>query len=195
MDMLFGGLAPWFVFPALIGTGYLLIQMLLGQIGGDFDMDVDVELDTDLEIGGESESAHEVTLISIQSVSAFLLGYGWMGFAAFRFLELGFFGAVVIGIGSGFGVAYLMVRLLRALMKIQSDANVSLSSAVGKVGSVYARVPERGSGRGEVVLVINGSEHRFRAVQDGDEGIERHSSVRVVRANRDDNTIVVEHAG
>ncbi len=195
MDMLFGGLAPWFVFPAMIGTGYLLIQMLLGQIGGDFDMDVDVEMDTDLEIGGESESAHEVTLISIQSVSAFLLGYGWMGFAAFRFLEFGFFGAVVIGIGSGFGVAYLMVRLLRALMKIQSDANVSLSSAVGKVGSVYTRVPGRGSGRGEVVLVINGSEHRFRAVQDGDEGIERHSSVRVVRANRDDNTIVVEHAG
>jgi membrane protein implicated in regulation of membrane protease activity len=189
MDMLFGGLAPWFVFPALIGTGYLLIQMLLGQIGGEMDIDVD------REVGGDSESGHEVTLISIQSMSAFLMGYGWMGFSALRFLEMGFFVSAVIGVASGIGVAYLMVRLLRMLMRIQSDANVSIDSAVGLTGSVYARVPERGAGRGEVVLVIHGSEHRFRAVQEGDEGIERHSSVRVVRANREDNTIVVEHAG
>lgn len=195
MDMLFGGLAPWFVFPALIGTGYLLIQMLLGQIGGDLDMDIDVEVGSDGGIGGESESGHEVTLISIQSVSAFLLGYGWMGFAAFRFLDVGFMGSVAIGLLSGVGVAYLMVRLLRALLRIQSDANVSIASAVGMTGSVYSRIPVKGAGRGEVLLVINGGQHRFGAVQDGDEEIVRHTSVRVVRANREDNTIVVEHAG
>jgi len=189
METLFGGHASWFVFPALVGTGYLLLQMVLGQFGGDGGLDLDMDVDVDVD-----SNTGEVAVISLQTVSAFLLGFGWMGFAAYRFLEIGFTGSAVIGLASGFGVAWLMVTLLKMLMRIQTDANVSITQAVGLTGSVYARVPPKGEGRGEVVLVIGSGEHRFRAIQERTEPIDRHARVRVVRANVEDNTVVVEQA-
>ena len=45
MNTLFGDLAPWFSAPALLGTGFLLIQLVLGELGGDGALDVDLDVD------------------------------------------------------------------------------------------------------------------------------------------------------
>lgn len=189
MDTLFGGLMPWFTAPALLGTGFLLIQLLLGELGGDGALDIDLDLDIDMD--GDHPGA-EFGLLSAQSISAFFMGYGWIGMAAFQFLGISFTGAALIAVLAGVGVAWLMVWLLRSFMKLQNDTNVQITQAVGLVGDVYASIPAAGGGRGEIILVINQSQHNYFAIQEGDEVISSHSRVRVLRADTTSNLLVVE---
>jgi len=194
MNSLFGDLAPWFTAPALLGTGFLLIQLVLGEIGGDGALDLD--LDVDIDIDGDHPGA-EFGLLSIQSLSAFFVGYGWIGFAAFRFLDLGFTGAALIGVAAGAGVAWLMIWLLRTMLKLQNNTNVSISQAIGLVGEVYITVPTPGDGRGEVVLVINNSRQSYYAIQQGDENAEpiiTHTRVKVTSVDTAGNQVIVEPA-
>ncbi len=192
MDMLFGAYAPWFTAPALFGTGFLLIQMVLGEIGTDGALDLDIDVDIEADHPGS-----EFGLLSAQSISAFLMGYGWIGFAAYRFLDLGFTGAAVIGVAAGVGVAWMMIWLLRSMLKLQNNTNVRIGMARGMVGEVYVSVPPEGTGRGEVVLVINGSRHSYFAIQDGegsDQAIETHTRVKVRDVDTASNILIVERA-
>ncbi|HCT43999.1 MAG TPA: hypothetical protein DF699_02145 [Phycisphaerales bacterium] len=192
MDSLFGDLAPWFTAPALLGTGFLMIQLVLGEIGGDGALD----LDFDVDIDGDHPGA-EFGWLSLQSISAFFMGYGWIGFAAYRFLDVGFTGAAMIAVLAGVGVAWLMVWLLRSFLKLQNNTNVSIQQARGMVGEVYVTVPPQGTGRGEVVLVINNSRHSYFAVQDGDaadEPIVTHTRVKVRDVDTASNILIVEPA-
>lgn len=192
MDMLFGAYAPWFTAPALLGSGFLIIQMILGELGGDGALDLDLDVDIQSDHPGS-----EFGLLSAQSISAFLMGYGWIGFAAYRFLDVGFTGAAMIGVAAGVGVAWLMVWLLRTMLKLQNNTNVRIGMARGLVGEVYITVPPAGEGRGEVVLVINGSQHSYFAIQDGegaDEAIETHIRVRVRDVDTVSNILIVERA-
>ena len=186
MDLLIGDLAPWFTAPALLGTGFLLIQLIMGEVGGDGALDLDLDVDFEADHPGA-----EFGLLSLQSISAFCLGYGWIGLAAYRFLNLGFTGAAVIAVLAGVGVAWLMVLLLRSFLKLQNNTNVSIEQAVGLTGEVYVTVPPAGAGRGEIILVINESQHNYFAIQEGDEPIATHTRVRVVRADEASNIIVV----
>jgi hypothetical protein len=193
MDFLFADYAPWFTAPALVGSGFLLIQLVLGELGGDGALDVDLDMDLD----HADHPGAEFGWLSIQSVSAFFLGYGWIGFAAYRFLNVGFSGAAVIGVGAGVGVAWLMVWLLRSFLKLQNNTNVSIAQARGMVGEVYVTVPVPGTGRGEVVLVINNSTHTYFAIQEGDEDttpITTHTRVKVRDVDLAGNMLIVEPA-
>jgi len=189
LDMLFGDLATWFTAPALLGSGFLMIQLVLGELGGDGALDID--LDMDMELDADHPGA-EFGLLSAQSISAFFLGYGWIGLAAYRFLNVGFTGAAVIGLLAGVGVAWLMVWLLRSFLKLQNDTNVSIDDAVGLTGEVYVIVPPKGQGRGEIKLVINDAQHNYFAIQEGDSPIPTHTTVRVIRADESSNIIIVE---
>ena len=189
MNILFGDLAPWFTAPALLGTGFLLIQLVLGELGGDGALDMDLDLDVDID---SNHPGAEFGLLSIQSISAFFLGYGWIGLAAYRFLDIGFTGAALIAVAAGVGVAWLMVYLLRSFLKLQNNTNVSINQAVGLVGEVYATVPPSGEGKGEIILVINQSQHNYFAIQESEDPIPTHTRVRVVRADTASNIIVVE---
>ncbi len=192
MNMLFGELAPWFTAPALLGTGFLMIQLVLGEIGGDGALDADLDVD----IEGDHPGA-EFGWLSLQSISAFFMGYGWIGFAAYRFLDVGFTGSAVIAVVAGVGVAWLMVWLLRSFLKLQNNTNVSIQQARGMVGEVYVTVPPEGTGRGEVVLVINNSRHSYFAIQGGEnagEAIVTHTRVRVRDVDTASNILIVEPA-
>lgn len=191
MDILFADHAPWFAAPALFGTGVLLIQLLMGQVGGDGSIDIDFDMDLDIDAHGDHPGA-EFGILSLQSISAFFLGYGWIGLAAYRFLDLGFTGAAFIAVLSGVGVAWFMVYLLKSFLKLQNNTNVSIHQAVGLEGEVYATVPPAGTGRGEIILVINQSQHNYFATQDGDQPIPSRTRISVTKADSASNTIVVE---
>lgn len=181
VDILFGGSAPWFTGPALLGTGFLLIQIVMGEVGGDLDADID-------------DPGSEAKWLSLQSVAAFMVGFGWIGLAALHLFSLEFGAAAVIGAGAGVGVAWMMVRVTAAFMKLQSDANVSLAQTVGLEGAVAVRIPPAGGGSGRITLIINQSQHEFSAVQDTGDPIHTHARVRVVRADDSAGTVTVTPA-
>lgn len=181
MDLLFGGPGPWFTGPALLGTGFLLLQLVMGEIGGDLDADID-------------DPGSDAKWLSLQTISAFFVGFGWMGLAALRLFDLSFGVAALVGAAAGVGVAFMMVKVTGMLLGLQSDANVRLDESIGLEGTVTVMIPPAGGGSGRVTLVIHQAQHELPAVQHGDEPIGSHTAVRVVQADEAAGAVTVERA-
>ncbi len=186
LDMLFEGQALWFSVPALLGTGIfllLVIMMLLGTDGGDgFDADAGSTLD-----GSDSASAFE--LLSIQGVSAFMMGFGWVGIGGLLGADWGAQRSLGVGVLGGVGMVWILGSLLKSVRGLESNGNVSMSDAIGKVGEVYTRVPPRGEGQGQIRIVLSKRQRMYNAVSAGPE-LTTHDRVIVLQVN-DDNSVTV----
>ena len=182
LDWFFSDGAAWFAVPALFGTGLFLLQLFLGELGGDLDVDAD------------TSGAGDFRALSIQTIAAFCLGSGWMGLAAFRVLDLGLVASVVVAVISGVGVAWLMAWLTRQMFKLQRSGNISIAQAAGLTGEVAVTVPPANEGRGAVSVIINGNRREYDAIQAGDVAIPPRTSVKIVSADTQQNTLSVERA-
>jgi membrane protein implicated in regulation of membrane protease activity len=191
IDTLFTGYAAWFGVPAVIGTIFFLIRMGLMLAGGAADADVDIDVDTG-DLGDHIDPGDAAKSLSIQSVAAFIAGFGWGGLAAFRGFNLEVTYSLLVGVATGAAMVWLLGLLLKALHDLQSSGNIDKEGTVGTEGSVYVRVPARGDGRGQVRVVVNGRQRIYNAVTEGQE-LTRNTRVRVARVN-DDNTLTVTPA-
>lgn len=198
-DQLFQGDALWFSVPALLGTVVFVLRLGLMMLGGDHgdgghggDFGHGDTGDFSLEghdlDGHDSDSAFAI--LSVQTVSVFMMGFGWTGLGCL----LGAGWPMSAGIGLGFLVGVLMIwiltRTLGAVRTLESSGNVQIRSALGLEGDVYARVPAAGEGRGQVRLIIDQRQRMFNAISRAGE-VTSQTRVRVVSVN-DDNTLTVE---
>lgn len=205
MELLFGDNMGWFSTPAILGSLFFLFRLALMLIGGDLS---DADAHGDVHVGGghgdasggdagdgidhgdHPDSSEAFKLLSIQSIAAFMMGFGWGGFAAFRSnSDWGLGVALVAGLVCGGAMVWLLGVLLKGVYDLQSSGNISISSTIGHQGSVYVTVPAAGKGRGRVRLVIDDRQRIYSAVTDGEE-LARNTEVRVVRVN-EDNTLTV----
>lgn len=215
MDFLLGGGAAWFTVPAFMGTLFLVLQMVLGQLGGHDGSSADgggFEVDHGGDLGGHDGDfdhadhsgehaghdadapGHEFRMLSLQSIAAFAMGGGWVGLAAYQALHWSFGASVLAALGAGVGIAWMMVTLLRQFLKLQSSGNIAIGDAIGEHGTVYVQIPPAGTGSGRVVVSLQGRKREFNAVQGGTEFIASHTSVRVVDVDRSANALRVEPA-
>ncbi|KAA0215335.1 MAG: hypothetical protein DYG94_04395 [Leptolyngbya sp. PLA3] len=189
MEGLFGGMAPWFTAPALLGTGYLLLQLALGHLGGDIDADLDVGSGHGMDNPGA-----EARWLSLETVSAFFVGFGWIGLAAHRALDMTFLSSSLAGLAAGLGVAWMVISLTRQVMKLQSSGNLDLNATVGREAPVYIAIPPADAGTGRITLVVNNTQHEVSARQSGHEAIATNTLVRIIEVDAATGTVVVERA-
>lgn len=187
LKTLFEGEALWFSIPALLGTGIFLIRILMMLIGGDAGDGGDADVG-DMELDGQ-DSADAFEILSIQGISAFLMGFGWVGIGSY--LGAGWSPAIAIGLGSvgGFAMVWILGNTLGAVRGLESSGNISIDEAIGKVGEVYARVPAKGQGKGQVRLVLSNRQRIYNAVSEGDE-FKTNTQVQVIQVN-DDHSLTV----
>lgn len=127
-----------------------VIQMLLTLIGlGAESVDLDLEFD-----GADAEHSSGIGLFSSQTISAFLLGFGWVGAitrSSGAALTLSILAALLVGIG----LMFVMFFLLRALMGLQSKGNLDYKSAIGQEAAVYVTLPGGNQdGGGQIQVTI-----------------------------------------
>lgn len=189
METFLGGIAAWFTVPAVFGTLYFVIQLVFQGIGADTDLDADFDPDIPHDTPG-----HELKVLSLQTLSAFFMGGGWMGLAAYRLLDLSPLVSSLIAVGAGLGVGWLLVTLLRIMLGLQNSGNIELAETVGLSGEVYVSVPEVGKGSGRIKLIIREHQREYNAVQEGQVAIPTGTRIRVARANEGSNTLTVERA-
>ena len=207
LDALFGQFAGWFSAPALIGTAFFLLRLLVpgggdhdagGDAGGDVGGDAGGAMDAhaaDVHAGagdGHHDAPSGFRMLSVQAICAFLMGFGWTGFAAYRGTGFGPGFSALIGLGGGVAMMMLLGFLLRSALRLESSGNVSIHSAMGRDGEVYVTVPAAGAGRGQVRVVIGDRQRIFNAVSSAGE-IRPPTRVKVVRVN-DDRSLTVAPA-
>jgi hypothetical protein len=143
------GLELAFVICAAIGGVLFLSRFVMQLFGLHHDVSLDIhsgDLDlTNSDVGFKA--------LSFQSITAFLLMFGLVGFALQRsehagaMLSLG--GATAAGLLAGWVIALLF----RGMSRLQSSANYDPRQAIGQRGSVYLTIPAGGTGK--VTVTIN----------------------------------------
>ncbi len=168
---------------AVVGTLFFGLRLLFALFGFDADADGSADLD-----GAASDASF--SLFSLLSILAFVMGAGWMGLAAR--LEWGLGRPAGFFLAMGFGTVMMLTAsgLMFLLRRMTEDGQYELSSAVGKTGRAYLRIPEKGKGAGQVEVAVSGRRKVLSAVSRSG-AIESFAAVRVVEV-RDDGTLVVE---
>jgi hypothetical protein len=194
MGELFKSPALWFTLPALLGTGVFLMKLGLVLVGLDHHGDA---TGADVHTGGAdhgghhdaADSAGSFKLVSVQAAFGFIMGFGWCGLVCLKGLAwtpgVSVLGALVGGAAFGFLVAVL----LNAVQKMETSGNLSMTSAVGHEAQVYATVPAKGEGRGQVRVVVDTREQIVQATSDGP-AIKSGERVKVIAAHADNSIIV-----
>ena len=157
---------------ALFSTILFVLKLVLfATVGGDTEVaaDFNSEVDTDCSFN----------FISIQSVIAFFMGFGWMGYSALKQFELSqlisFGVAFVVGIVFMFLTAYLMFLVKKLEKKVKKDK----STAIDQVGKAYTSFSPRSMG--QIEIEINGQLSVVNAMNDTDEQINSFDVIKVTK--------------
>lgn len=180
VEWLFGGAAAWFSVPAILGTALFVLKGSATLIGGEAEVDLDADAH-----GGDA-----FKLLSVQTIAAFAMGFGWIGLAGYRGAEMGLGTSAVLAVGGGCGAAYAIAWAIAALYRLQSSGNVAIEDLMGREAQVELTVPPARTGRGELQAVVSGQACTYACVTDEAEPITRGVRVRVIGSNAD-NTLTV----
>ncbi|MEM1212148.1 MAG: hypothetical protein AAGI68_07600 [Planctomycetota bacterium] len=177
----FGLDVPFYAGMALLGTSLFLLRLVLSLmlgIGGDVDFDVDLE-----------DHGAGFGVFSILSITAFLMGAGWMGLLCRLGWELSPGPSAAVSGGTGIGFMLLAAAGLFLLAKLGHEVKADKATAVGRTGQVYMALPAKGEGQGKVRVSISGRSMISEAVSTG-EAIESFAAVKV-ESVRDDGVLLV----
>ena len=166
-----------FAFIGIPATLVLIVQTILLLFGiGDGDDGIDLDGDgIPDEVGGDDG----LSLFSIRGIVGMLCVAGWAGIVFIDFgisNILAIFLALLCGVATLFGIAYLM----KAVLRLQSNGTIELGTAVGKTGQVYIPIPPKGMGRGKINVVVQDRYIEVDAVTNSEDTLKTGETVRVV---------------
>lgn len=160
-----------------------IIMMLFGLgNGGDVDVDLSGDGSPDVTI----DTSDGFTVFTLRGLTAFFAIGGWVGYTL---ADSSYVLAIVLSLVSGTAALVLMALVVRWLMKMRSDGNISYGKAVGKYADVYLSVPPKDMGVGKVNITLEERYLEIDAVQDGDKTIPTGTRV-LVKAVQNDRLVV-----
>jgi hypothetical protein len=163
----------------LLGLVLIILQAIFGMLIGH-DGDSTGSSDSVDMSGGHGGGA---SVVSIKTVSAMLLGFGFGG----AILEKNGFSTGISalgGIGTGLVIGAAYFALMNSLYRLKSDGTSVLSEAVNRSGTVYMRIPANVSGAGEIQVSFGGRMQNIRAYTRGLE-LPTGTAVRVLALHGD----------
>ena len=171
----FMGLAGLVLFVLRLG-----ISLVLGDVGGDFDVDGDIDI----------EHAGDFSIFSTLSILAFFTGLGWTGVLCRVDLGLGHIASALVAAAVGFGFMFFSAGMMFFVRKLNHQVQYKPEDAIGKTATVYLTIPKRGEGTGQVQVTVSGRRKVMNAVSTRDP-IKPFTEV-IVKGAQDDETLEVE---
>lgn len=171
----------WFI--ALPASVIFIIQTVMTFIGADSSDGLNADFDGDMS-GGEEQ----FQLFSLRNLINFLLGFGWTGISSFNSIEnktILLTAAVVVGVL----FVFLFFVVIRQIQKLAEDNSFKLSSTLNKTADVYLAIPEKKTGKGKIMISVNGSFHELDAMTEN-ERIPTGAVVKIVKIENTDILIV-----
>lgn len=146
----------FFVACAALGGVVLILQLLLGLIGGDTDLDHD----------GQGHLSEGLDLISVRSLSA---GAAFFGIAGAGAATSGWPSILAFGaaLASGLFATVVVAYLMRAMRRLEVDGSERIENALGQTATVYLRIPGNRQGAGKILVPMQGRTVEYQAVTPG----------------------------
>lgn len=168
------GVEQLFLLSGLVGGIILLFRLILMIAGLDHHGDVHVDSDAGFQA------------LTIQGVSSFLAMFGVVGYTLLHGALLGSALAVAGAVAAGVVSMWIIHRIFRGMLRLQSSGTVSLYAAVGSEGSVYLTVSKEG---GRVQINFANRLREFEAVSADGSTLPTGTPIRVQSVAA--NTLVV----
>ena len=169
------GLEQVFLLSAIVG-GLILVLRLILLVAGLDHHGTDVHLDSDAGFQA----------ITIEGLSAFFTMFGVTGYMLYHNAVLGMLLAIGGALAAGMFSMWVMHRIFKAMMRLQSSGTVSLFAAVGSEGSVYLTVGKEG---GRVQINFANRLREFEAISADGSTLPTGTAIRVQSIAA--NTLVV----
>jgi len=183
-----GGLEQAFAAAALIGSIVFVIQLVMMLIGTDHGADAHapgMEVSHDV---AHADSDVAFQILSVQSVTAFVMVFGFAGFAMSRGSGYGAFPSLGVAFVAGLAAMWLVAKTFSLFRKMQSSGTLDLNNAVGQTGRIYLSVKPDVPGKIEVT--VQGRLQIFDAVSEDREPLPTDTRVVVVRVENQNLMVV-----
>lgn len=116
--------------------------------------------------------------ISLQTIIAFLMGFGWTGYTSLQWKSTGEISLLFAFIGGLFFMS-LSAYLLFLMRKLNSTPKYDLQTCVGKEGTSYTRFAPNGAGK--IQISFNGRLETFDAWNETQDEIESFKQIKVTK--------------
>jgi len=171
----------WFV--AIPSSLIFLIQTVMTFIGADSTDGMNADFDGDL---GGADTPFQ--LFSLRNLINFMLGFSWTGISFYSSISNKLI-LLFISLAVGVFFVFLFFIIIKQLMRLAENNSFKFSNTLNKTAEVYLTIPEKKTGKGKIMISINGSFHELNAMTEK-ESIPTGSVVKVVRIENSDTLIV-----
>ena len=178
------GLQQFFYGTGILFSAILVLQTVMMLFG------VHHDLPHDAGGGGTATDTEGIHVLSIRTVVAFFVGFGWGGAAA---LSSGVSPAlsVILATLCGAGFMFSVFGLMKMMYSMRYSGTLNYDTITGQVGSVYMAIPPAQTGNGQVEIMIQGRLQMLSACTKSAEKIPTHAKVKVI-GTFDAQTVLVE---
>ena len=161
-----------YYYTALVATIFYIIKTFIFAVFGG-----DAEVHTDFNSSFETDDSFD--FLSIQSILAFLMGFGWMGLACIKVWHLGTFLTIAVSVAFGLLLLFTSAWLMFQVKKLNKRVVKDLSKAVNIIGKAYTNFEPKG--QGQIEISINEQLSVEEAVNNSDEQIKAFEMIRVIK--------------
>ena len=172
----------WFI--AIPASVIFLIQTVMTFVGANSMDGVDADFDGDF-----SQGEAPFQLFSLRNLINFTLGFGWSGVAFYSSIKSQ---AILIVLSLVIGIVFVLLFffIIKQLLKLAEDDSFDVNNSLNKTAETYLTIPEKKSGKGKILISVNGSIHELEAMTEG-ENIPSNTLVKVVKIENN-NILIVE---
>ena len=181
-----------FWFCALSGSGMFLIQFLINIFGisdhDSFDTS-DVASGNVDDAGRDSADAKKFKWLSMQTITGFLMTFGWTAITCRNEFELQNPTTIGISLAAGIFAALIIRSIFRVAKRLRSSGSIyKIEDAIGKEAYVYQRIPKGGVGK--ISMTLQHFTHEINAISHHHEELPSFMRVKIIEKS-DDNTVIV----
>lgn len=147
--------------------------IVLGTDGSEVIGDFNTEFDSDPSF----------SFVSLQSILAFLMGFGWSGYAAIKQFELSLFVSLVVALIVGTIFMLVTAWLMFCIMKLEKNVKKDKTTALDKTGKAYTNFAPNGNG--QIEIEVSGQITIAQAINNTQDEIKSFETVKVVKVENE----------
>ena len=163
----------------IIGTIVFLLKTFLP-------IDTGAAVTADFNVMSESDASFN--FLSIESIAAFFMCSGWMGWYALNFMHTSVKMAALIAIGLGAVGMAVFVWLIAQFRKLEHIPKANPQELVGRVGKAYMTFAPKGSAK--IQIEYHSELATLDAINASDEEIKAFENIKVVKVENNQIYIV-----
>lgn len=139
--------------------------------------------------GDVSHADMPFQFFSFRNLINFLLGFSWTGISFYTTISNKPY-LIIVSLGVGTLFVYLFFVIIREIQKLAENNSFKITNTLNKTAEVYLTIPENKTGKGKIMISVNGAFHELEAMTENDK-IPSGSVVRVLRIENN-NILIVE---